>query len=57
MQWVGVIIIFIGALAGIVVGLDVGGPWSPPEWLLYTSYTTIGVLLVAGIFAGIFSKS
>ena len=56
-RWVSIAILFIGAPAGIVVGLAISGDWIAPQWLLSTAYTSIGLILVAGIFVGIFSRN
>ncbi len=49
-------ILFVGVPAGVLVSLDIGGQLDVPQWLLFVAYLTIGLILVAGIFVGIFSK-
>ena len=49
-------ILFIGVPAGILVGLELSGQWSAPQLLLNLAYTMVGVILVAAIFVGIFSR-
>ena len=50
-------IVFVGVPAAVLVGLDTGGTWDVPQWLLSLAYTAVGLILVAGIFVGIFSKA
>ena len=57
MRWVTNAIFFVGVPAGVVAGLDLGGQWDVPEWLLYTCALAIAVVLVAGIAVVIFSKA
>ena len=57
MRWVSDAILFVGVPAGILVGLDVGGQWDAPQWLLSAAYTAVGLILIAGIFVGIFSRA
>ena len=51
------IIVFVGVPAAILVGIDTGDLWNAPQWLLGIAYTTIGLILAAGILVGIFSKA
>ena len=50
-------IMFLGMPSAIVIGGDIGGLWSAPPSLLAIAYTTIALILAAGILVGIFSKA
>ena len=55
-RWVTKAIFLVGVPAGIVAGLEVSGPWHPPDWLFYTSALAAAVILVAAIVVAMFGK-
>ena len=50
-------ILFAGAPSVVLVSSDISQLWSAPVWLLAIAYTTIALILAAGILVGIFSKA
>ena len=55
-RWVANAIFFVGIPAAIVAGLDIGGQWSVPYWLMYTLALAIAAVLVAAIVVLLFGK-
>ncbi len=55
-RWLTNAIFFVGIPAGIVAGLDTGGQWDVPYWLMYACALAIAVVLVAAITVLIFGK-
>ena len=55
-RWVTNAIFFVGIPAGIVAGLDLGGQWNVPYWLMYTCALAITVVLAAAIVVVTFGK-
>ena len=50
------IIVFLGVPCAVLATGDIGDLWNLPLWLLGIAYTTIALILVAGIVVGIFGK-
>lgn len=55
-RWVSNAIFFVGIPAAIVAGLDIGGQWNVPYWLMYTLALAIALVLVAAIVVLLFGK-
>ncbi len=56
MNFISKIILLVGLPAGILVGMDIGGLLEIPQWLLSAAYTTVALVLLTGVLAGIFGK-
>ena len=57
MQLLSNAILFAGVPAVVLVSANISHLWSAPVWLLAIAYTTIALILAAGILVGIFSKA
>ena len=49
-------ILFAGIPSVVLIGADVGGLWSAPQWLLGIAYTMFGLTLLVGIMVGIYGR-
>ena len=55
-RWVANAIFFVGIPVAIMAGLDIGGQWNVPYWLMYTCALAVAVVLVAVIVVLVFGK-